>query len=108
MATRSGRRAEGASQVRRRIVFGAARGDGEAKYLAAGLGSRRAVSIAPRFSTFLSGSSNSGASISAIGREPICGKTSPSSRARINAQYLGASLLRWLAIHSRAIASNVF
>jgi uncharacterized protein len=44
--------------------------------------SRRAVSMTPRFSTFLSISNSSGASISMMGREPICGKISASSRAR--------------------------
>src|SRR5450755_3923341 len=68
----------------------------------------RAVSITPRFSTFLSASSNSGAPIAAMSREPICGKISASSRERSSPQYLGASLLRCLAIHSRATASNVF
>ena len=46
----------------------------------------------PRFWIFRKVSSNSGASISAMGREPIWGKTSASSRtAKICAEYFGAS-----------------
>jgi len=66
------------------------------------------LTITPRFSIFLSTSSNSGASMSAIGREPIWGKISASSRATSSARYLGASLLRCFSSHSRATASNVF